>query len=126
MPKLSPTQIDSSTTKLVRWHVEVGDVVPAYSLLCELETNSLTEDSSSLPERLDIEIQEESVVVNLLCLEGDEAKPGVPIALLCEDEDDIEEAANISLDMGGDVYADPNLRMVGFQAYVKSTSPSCG
>lgn len=126
MPKLSPSQVDSSVTKLVKWYVKENSEVAAYSLLCEVETDALTEDSSSATAKLDIEIQEGSYIAKLLHKEGDEVKPGLPIAILCEEKEDLDRASKFPIDRTADVYLSQDLRLTGFQAYVKTLSPSCG
>jgi pyruvate/2-oxoglutarate dehydrogenase complex dihydrolipoamide acyltransferase (E2) component len=126
MPKLSPTQIDSCASKLVKWHVKENAEISAYSLLCEIETHDLTEDASTSFAQLDIEIQEGAYIAKLLCKEGDVIKPGVPIAILCEEEEEIASAAHFDIDLKSDVYGNPDLLLVGFQAYVQLSSPSCG
>jgi pyruvate/2-oxoglutarate dehydrogenase complex dihydrolipoamide acyltransferase (E2) component len=107
-PALSPS---TKSLRILRWHAQVGDLLPAYSLLCDVSTSSLinqpqTKISSSSSvnfkedeyTELNIELQEE-VIVARRYVEVDEIVPvGTPLALLCEDASDVSACATISAD----------------------------
>jgi len=110
-PALSPS---TKSLRILRWHAQVGDLLPAYSLLCDVSTSSLTNQpqtkisssssSSSVNFKedeyteLNIELQEE-VIVARRYVKVDEIVPvGTPLALLCEDASDVTACATISAD----------------------------
>jgi hypothetical protein len=137
---LSPT---TTQCKLVKWHVKEGMELPSYSLICDLETETLTKNqslsasetndlssSSSSSSQLELEIQEECYILKLLCSEGEILSVGSPLAILGEDSSEpipaqfsLKEIESI-----GDVYNQSQYRMAGWQAYVKSKNDpgQCG
>lgn len=126
MPKLSPSNIDC---KLLKWHVKEGMEMEPYSLVCEIETKSLTTQATdeNLTSRMEIEIQEDCVIQRLLCREGDVIKVGTPIAILVEDKGELTCATDDIL-LIPDIYEQTKYQMAGWQAYVKEkTDPGqCG
>jgi hypothetical protein len=133
---LSPT---TTQCKLVKWHVKEGLELPSYSLICDLETETLTKNqfeneadgiSNSTSSQLELEIQEECHIIKLLCEEGDILSVGSPLAILGEDsEDPVPTASSMKeIQSIGDVYSQSKYRMAGWQAYVKSKSDpgQCG
>jgi pyruvate/2-oxoglutarate dehydrogenase complex dihydrolipoamide acyltransferase (E2) component len=84
MPKLSPTM---KSVVISQWHVKEGDFVQAYSLMCDVTTRQLTNDSSPEEACLQIEIQEDCVVSRIMRNEGDTVEAGHPMAIL-RDEDE--------------------------------------
>jgi pyruvate/2-oxoglutarate dehydrogenase complex dihydrolipoamide acyltransferase (E2) component len=127
MPKLSPT---TSKCKLLKWYVKEGMTIstPAYSLVCEIETMTLTNSASTeLASQLEIEIQEEFLVAKLLCQEGDVVSVGVPIAILVEDLTELPIQVDLK-SIGEDAYDQSQYQMAGWQAYVKTKKDAgqCG
>jgi pyruvate/2-oxoglutarate dehydrogenase complex dihydrolipoamide acyltransferase (E2) component len=127
MPKLSPTTMKC---KLLKWHVREGmkAPLPAYSLVCEIETMTLTNSSSAeVASQLEIEIQEDFLVAKLLCQEGDEVSAGAPIAILVEDSTELPLQVDLGL-IGDDAYTQSHYQMAGWQAYVKTKNDAgqCG
>mmetsp|Transcript_17914 Transcript_17914/g.29960 ORF Transcript_17914/g.29960 Transcript_17914/m.29960 type:complete len:161 (+) Transcript_17914:57-539(+) len=122
MPKLSPTQTASGvTTKLIKWHVQNNMYLDAYSLICEVETDALTGDGSNAVHQLDIEIQEDCYVAKLLCHEGDSLQAGMPIAICCDEEDEVAVGQLDALvDIRSDAYLQAELPLAGFQCYTKT------
>ena len=111
-PSLSPS---TTSLRIVRWHAKVGDLLPAYSLLCDVSTSTLTNQpqkklSPSLlssqsinfkedeDTELNIELQEEVIVARRYVEVGEVVPVGTPLALLCEDENDVSTCAAISAD----------------------------
>lgn len=126
MPKLSPTQCaEGVTTTLQKWHVHENMYVDAYAVVCEVETDALTGDGSDDIHQLDIEVQEECFVARLLCKEGDQIKAGFPIAICCDDEDELELARSDGfLDFGKDAYLQSDYSLTGLQSYTKTVRKS--
>lgn len=119
MPKLSPTM---KNAVISRWHVNEGDFVPAYSLMCDVITRQLTDDTNdqNTDEKcLQIEIQEDCVVAKILHKSGDLVAAGHAVAILRDDDDDEDEYSSTKiLDVCGDVYNQCDVRMAGWQAYI--------
>ena len=121
MPKLSPTPSTSLIgTKLLKWHVEENMLLDTYALVCDVETNVLTDDTSKEVFQMEVEIQENCYIAKLLYNEGDLIKAGLPIAICCDDEDELEEAqSNDVIDLQLDAYKQAQFCMAGFQSYTK-------
>ena len=99
-PALSPS---TTTLRVLRWHAKVGELLPAYSLLCDVTTSTLTKSQSILSAKeedteLNIELQEELIVARKYVEAGAIVPVGTPLALLCEDEADVSTCATISTD----------------------------
>ena len=130
MPRLSPTNTGGKITK---WHIKESGNLMAYELICDIDGDSVTEattDTLSSFTPMELEIQEDGIVAKLLYPEGDRLIPcGHPIAILCEEKEEIVEAlawADRLVDK--DMYEQSDIDMAGWQAYVKShdESNSCG
>ena len=93
MPQLSPHMISG---KLLKWYAKEGAIIPAYELIADVRPDQLTE-LRELDERADmeLELQEDMFIAKYLCHEGQEVKGGAPLAILCEMEEDIEEAKKL-------------------------------
>ena len=93
MPQLSPHMISG---KLLKWYAKEGAIIPAYELIADVRPDQLTE-LKELDERADmeLELQEDMFIAKYLCHEGQEVKGGAPLAILCEMEEDIEEAKKL-------------------------------
>lgn len=130
MPRLSPTNTGGIITK---WHVEENSTVTAYELICDIDGASVVEtkvNSLSTLTPMELEIQEDGIVAKLLYSEGPTLIPcGKPIAILCEQKEELFEALEIAEKLvDKDVYEQSDVEMAGWQAYVKSSkdSNSCG
>ena len=122
MPKLSPSQCDfPGGTKLLKWHVQENELLDLYALVCEVETTALTDDKTNDVFQLPVEIQEECYIATLLYKEGDFIKAGLPIAICCDEEEELESVkATSKSDFQMDAYEQSEYTLAGFQAYTKS------
>lgn len=93
MPHLSPHM---NTGKVVKFHAKEGSMIPAYELAVDVIPDRLTEVAEETPV-MEIELQEEMYVAKYLCSEGEELKSGAPLAILCEMEEDIEQARQLTV-----------------------------
>jgi pyruvate/2-oxoglutarate dehydrogenase complex dihydrolipoamide acyltransferase (E2) component len=111
-PQLSPTM---TSGKIVKWFAKSGQYIKAYELICEISTGSLVKVkiSDSIEDVLEIELQEDLYVGKILLEEGSNTNVGEPIAILCEDEDDIIKCQNLS------PIESRNLNHALWQAYLK-------
>ena len=93
MPQLSPHMISGT---LLKWYAKEGAIIPAYELIADVRPDQLTE-LKEFDERTDmeLELQEDMFIAKYLCHEGQEVKGGAPLAILCEMEEDIEEAKKL-------------------------------
>ena len=83
MPALSPTMEEGT---LARWLVKVGDTVNSGDVMAEIETDKAT---------MEFEAVDEGVIASIAVEEGTEnVKVGTVIALLAEDGEDVDSAAN--------------------------------
>ena len=64
--------------EIFAWRVAVGDEVVASDVVCEVRTDTLTEDNSSNVV-LEIETHEDGFIAALLLKEGDVTSPDVPM-----------------------------------------------
>lgn len=84
------------TGKLLKWYAEEGAIIPAYELIADVRPDQLTEikelDGNA---DMELELQEEMYIAKYLCSEGQDVKGGAPLAILCEMEEDIEEAKKL-------------------------------
>lgn len=98
MPKLSPTMTHGTIKK---WHVIAGSPLEPYQLIVEIATTSLTMESTEAKEEdiMEVEILEDMFLVDIIGKEGDTFVPGKPIAILCDDLDDMQvvEALKVSI-----------------------------
>eukprot|EP00879_Flechtneria_rotunda_P017810 GHRR01018669.1.p1 GENE.GHRR01018669.1~~GHRR01018669.1.p1 ORF type:complete len:186 (+),score=37.20 GHRR01018669.1:157-714(+) len=95
MPSLSPS-MKSGT--IGRWLKAEGDECGMYDVVLEVQTESLVEDAYKVDEfagkvTLLVEAQEEAHLAKLLAKEGQEVPVGEPIAVLCEDVEQLPAAA---------------------------------
>ena len=87
MPRLSPSM---STGRLDQWLVAVGDEVVSEHVVCEVSTSELTEDPDDETTLvLQIESHEDGFLAKILLPDGASAAPDVPIAVICENADDV-------------------------------------
>ena len=79
LPSLSPTMEEGI---LAKWHKQEGDEIQSGEVLLDIET-----DKASMP----FEIEDESYLAKILVESGpDKLQVGTAIAILVEDEEDIE------------------------------------
>ena len=122
MPKLSPTM---TSAVLESWKISEGQTVKAYELLVDVVATSLTddEDATGWKPLMEIEVQEDCVVHQILRRERESVLPGHPIAILVEEDDDlnseeIQRQLEHAVRATGDIYLQNDLRMPGWQAYL--------
>eukprot|EP00470_Lotharella_oceanica_P001623 CAMPEP_0170167678 /NCGR_PEP_ID=MMETSP0040_2-20121228/1017_1 /TAXON_ID=641309 /ORGANISM="Lotharella oceanica, Strain CCMP622" /LENGTH=126 /DNA_ID=CAMNT_0010405777 /DNA_START=160 /DNA_END=540 /DNA_ORIENTATION=+ len=106
--------------RIMRWHVGQGERIEMTQLLAELEVEGLLADPEEKGRKVSMEIEshEEGYVARVFLQEGETAPPGVPIALMCEREEDIPEFASV------DVPQDVSDSMFVWQAYVAEEKDS--
>lgn len=116
-----------------------GDVCQQYDLLLEVETDTLVEEAYKVDDfagttAMLIETQEEAFVAKLLVPEGQEVAVGTPIAVLCDNEEQLQLAATqaaavkkiynvYSVGEGSPVRS---LRVLEWQSYLKESSKEPG
>eukprot|EP00878_Enallax_costatus_P026642 GHUV01028597.1.p2 GENE.GHUV01028597.1~~GHUV01028597.1.p2 ORF type:complete len:136 (+),score=41.23 GHUV01028597.1:1071-1478(+) len=132
------------TTHAVRHSsLQEGDSVHMYDVLLELETETLVEEAYRLDDfagsvTMLIESQEEACMAKILVPEGQEVPVGTPIAIMCEDDDQLNAAAAQAPKVASikDTYeadkqqAGPSVRTLVWQSYLKESKKepgsSCG
>ena len=74
-------------------------MINAYDLIADVRPDQLTELTEAAIENpdMELELQEEMYIAKILCPEGEVVKGGVPMALLCEMEEDIEQARSLAV-----------------------------
>nr|CAB3264748.1 pyruvate dehydrogenase protein X component-like [Phallusia mammillata] len=87
MPALSPTMEEGT---IVKWLIAVGDQVEVGDAMCEVETDKAV---------VTMEANEEGTLAKILIPEGSKnVKINVPIAILAEEDENIEAAASMKID----------------------------
>ena len=79
MIALSPTMETGTITK---WDINEGDTVSSGDILCEVETDKAT---------MEYESNDEGVILKILIPEGGKASVGMPIAIIGEEGEDIND-----------------------------------
>ena len=87
MPRLSPTM---RTGRLEQWLVSPGDEIVSQDLVCDVSTSELTEDPEDGTLTLEIESHEDGFLAKILLSDGESAAPDVPIAVVCENREDVD------------------------------------
>jgi hypothetical protein len=88
MPRLSPS-MESGTVK--KWFIRSNDSVQSYQLILEVVAKQVRKSSSPETEyTMEIELLEDMYLADLLAKEGEECVVGQPIAVFCDNEEDIE------------------------------------
>eukprot|EP01041_Mallomonas_annulata_P004740 gene4740-9412_t len=127
MPCLSPSM---TSGRIDKWHINSGDVLNSYDLLLDVIAEDLTNTGHAESSVLEIEIQEPMILVKILCKEGEDAKPGKPIAILCDDVTYLKDSQHIHLLEDLNLYENNPLEIpsVIWQAYVKKKDDpgACG
>jgi hypothetical protein len=114
MPTLSPTMINGKLLKLL---VPMGGKVNSYQHFINVSTKSLTKisDGNNDDKELEIEIMEdEYYVAKYIGNIDDVVAINEPIALLCENKNDISEVNEMSIE------SIQKLRIAQWQGYLKS------
>ncbi len=96
MPKLSPSMEFGTVEK---WLIKPGSLTKSYQLVLEISTESPL--NSSVNYIMDVEITEDLYLSKILVKEGQQVKAGSPIAIFCEDEDQIEIANKLQVSLTG-------------------------
>ena len=107
---------------VTRWYVEVGEFIPAYSLICDVKPDALVAVSAGADDdnlELHIESQDEMYLAKIFG-GGHTYVAGNPLAILCEYEEDIAQAQKIELP-SVDVYTMSEYPVALWQAYLKKT-----
>ena len=123
MPQLSPSM---QSGKVSAWLKSPGEQINIYDIIAEIDTETLTEEENKLGKfegtvTMLLESQEDVFLQRTLVDEGQEVTVGVPIALVCEFEEDLEELKDYQVPTpnlykeGSDKY-----RMLTWQSYLKS------
>mmetsp|Transcript_3475 Transcript_3475/g.3623 ORF Transcript_3475/g.3623 Transcript_3475/m.3623 type:complete len:158 (-) Transcript_3475:434-907(-) len=125
MPQLSPHM---AVGKVLKWHAKEGEMIPAYGLIADIRPDQLTDplEKTLQDEKqsdMELELQEDMFIVKIICAEGEETKGGAPLAILCELEEDMNEAKNLKVASDANVYTDKEgIPMALWQAYLKGPS----
>ena len=130
MPQLSPTMTGGKITK---WYGSSGQKIKEYELICEISTETLTqienyEKKDELIDIMEVEIQEDVYIAHIFdyanTVESD-ILVGKPIALLCEEYDDITKLS--SQTVAGNLQIEKFPRAL-WQAYTKTrvNTSNCG
>ena len=117
MPSLSPT---IKSAKLLKLHITEGQLVSPYDLCFEVLAKGLTSQSTTDESWMEIEVIEDMYVAKMLCIPGEVLEVDSPIALLCENKEDIQNIHSLRSLTG--------IHSAIWQAYVKTRSDpgSCG
>jgi pyruvate/2-oxoglutarate dehydrogenase complex dihydrolipoamide acyltransferase (E2) component len=111
----------ATTAKLCKWKIKEGDDINAYDIVCEVETEHLTnwDGPDAHSTKLEVELQEDACVAKLLAREGDVVKAGQPIAILCDSDDPeaMQAALSAHIDRQQNVYTGKPQRLAMWQAY---------
>ncbi|EOD11591.1 putative pyruvate dehydrogenase E1 component beta subunit [Emiliania huxleyi CCMP1516] len=98
MPRLAPTM---TTGKVHQWNIGIGDAISPYDLVFqvsitgpELLGNDATEKQADAVVVMEIECIEDGFLAKILAPVGADAGPDQPIAVICEDPDDVAAFAN--------------------------------
>jgi pyruvate/2-oxoglutarate dehydrogenase complex dihydrolipoamide acyltransferase (E2) component len=73
------------------WHIQPGQEVHSSQLILEVSTRNLTEDTNE-EHLLDVEIHEDMFVAKIIGQPGDSLPAGAPLALFCDNAEDIRKA----------------------------------
>ena len=97
MPALSPTMTAGTISS---WTVEEGSSFKEGDVICEIETDKAT---------VDFEAQDEGFLAKILQPPGVELEVGVPICVVCEEEEDMVSFKDFVADEGGSIAVDVNV-----------------
>eukprot|EP00873_Tetraselmis_striata_P008642 jgi/Tetstr1/428906/TSEL_018882.t1 len=80
MPSLSPLMTEG---RIVEWKVNEGSQVNSFDLVCDIQTDSLTEREDELF-TLEVESQEDAYLAKILVSAGQTVRVGTPIAVFAQ------------------------------------------
>ncbi|WIA37806.1 hypothetical protein OEZ86_014670 [Tetradesmus obliquus] len=121
-----------------RWLKQEGELCQEYDLVLEVETETLVEEAYRLDDfagkvTLLIEANEEAWLAKQLVPEGSELPVGKPVALLCEEQDQLQQAAQQAAAVAGvrSVYdheaeSGQSVRTLVWQSYLKESNKESG
>lgn len=130
MPTLSPTMVRGTLTRI--HFKEPGAIVNKYSVFADVLCNKLMKATDPAEEiELEIELQDDLIVAKILKSVGESIGVGEPLAVFCEEPEDIEWASSLDLSLPANLSSamdSKSITSVVWQAYVKSKkhSISCG
>lgn len=88
MPRLSPTMTKGVIQK---WYIQPNNIVESNQLILEVSTRTLRDVSSKKSDYImEVEIVEDMILADILAKEGDEVEVGHPIAVFCDEQEDID------------------------------------
>eukprot|EP00877_Chromochloris_zofingiensis_P009842 jgi/Chrzof1/5110/Cz15g11230.t1 len=112
---------------ICKWLKSEGDSVNKYDLIFEVDTDTLVEDAYKLGDfegtvRLTIESQEDGYLGKILVPEGQAVAAGTPVAVVCEDKEQLSNAASWSSPTSN-VYDEtkPQVRVLEWQSFLKES-----
>ena len=120
MPRLSPTMTLGTIQK---WFVSPKSAIQNYQLFLRVNaTNLIRDDDREII--MDIEILEEGFVLELISNVGDAVEVGRPIAIICDNLNDLDHVESIQIDRSQDYYVNPphidqQFNIALWQAYMK-------
>ncbi|KAK3264025.1 hypothetical protein CYMTET_27208 [Cymbomonas tetramitiformis] len=108
--------------RITKWHVDVGNCVDAYDLMFELETDHLTErEDETLT--MEVESQELGYLAKILVPLGEEIQVDTPIAVVCDNEEDLPFFKDFSPpETQDEAFSTYRKRPFLWQAYTKGKS----
>jgi len=98
MPQCSPTM---TSGKLTKWHVSPGNDVAAYDLVLDLSAHGLHDTdagNSSAAVDMEIETLDDGTLCSVFHHAGDVVPINMPIAVLCDEPDNVEFAKSLLLE----------------------------
>jgi pyruvate/2-oxoglutarate dehydrogenase complex dihydrolipoamide acyltransferase (E2) component len=126
MPTLSPS---FKLGKITKWYGRKGDFLKANDILFDVTTHSLT-NFDSKESSLHVEIQEDMYIAKVIEeAGGKEVHVGAPIAILCEEQNDIDVAEKLIIEDDNKMFEISNkVQVCMWQAFVRSKNDSgaCG
>mmetsp|Transcript_1946 Transcript_1946/g.4797 ORF Transcript_1946/g.4797 Transcript_1946/m.4797 type:complete len:191 (+) Transcript_1946:209-781(+) len=112
MPSLSPLMTEG---RIVEWKVNEGSQVNSFDLVCDIQTDSLTEREDELF-TLEVESQEDAYLAKILVSAGQTVRVGTPIAVFAQSETDCAAFSGYKPGRQGDT---GEADVFYWQAYVK-------
>ena len=96
MPCLSPSM---EKGQILAWHTAPGDRVEAYHLVLDVRGFGLLDKNAGADDfdgDMEVEIMEDGTIAKLLHQVGDVVNVNAPIAILCEEEDNLYNIEKLS------------------------------
>ncbi len=87
------------SARIVKWHKREKEFVRPYDLIFAVQTETLLETQQGITSELVVESCDEGILAKILVPEGEnrEIQPESPIAIMCEDEQDLDYCQQLSL-----------------------------